>query len=72
MSDDLKNEAKPNKAAQRSQALSHEGGQRWVCGSTGRNLDDVVEAIGLADFEVAGALETSEREKFGLFGCDKE
>jgi hypothetical protein len=50
-------------------ARAYQRGQRRVCRGAGGDFDDIVEAIRVADFEVAGGVETGEREQLSLFGC---
>jgi hypothetical protein len=50
-------------------ASAYQRGQRRVCRRARGDFDDIVEAIGVADFQVADGVETSEREKLSLFGC---
>ena len=53
----------------RVSARAYQRGQRRVCRGAGGDFDDIVEAIRVADFEVAGGVETGEREQLSLFGC---
>ena len=50
-------------------ARAYQRGQRRVCRGAGGDFDDIVKAIRIADFEVAGGVETGEREQLSLFGC---
>lgn len=50
-------------------ASAHQRGQRRVGRRARGDFDDIVEAIGVADFQVADGVETSEREQLSLFGC---
>ena len=47
----------------------HQRGQGGVRGRAGRNFDDIVEAIGGADLEVAGSLHAGECEEITLPRC---
>jgi hypothetical protein len=53
-------------------AHAHQRGQRRIWGSASGNFDDVVETIGCADFEMAGALHGAQRQEVELMRCQKQ
>jgi hypothetical protein len=52
-------------------AHAHQRGQRRIWGGASGNFDDVVETIGCANFEMAGALHAAQREEVELMRCQK-